>query len=83
MTQLEIRAEDDNLTINISQDLMTIKMNSSLHIKNPYNYEYDAAVIYANLQMNLKFQVNPGFNMTGKVSNMSFDVYAFETFFEQ
>ena len=49
MTQLEIRAEDDNLTINISQDLMTIKMNSSLHIKNPYNYEYDAAVIYANL----------------------------------
>ena len=29
-------------------------MNSSLHIKNPYNFDYDAAIIYANLEMNLQ-----------------------------
>ncbi len=53
-----------------------------MHIKNPYNVEYDSAVIISNIQVELQLQISEQFNLTGKVKNVTFNVQNVETYFE-
>ncbi len=81
-SSLEIRSLSVPV-LNITHSQTVIEGNCTLHIKNPFNEEYDAAIISSHLRMELIMEIHEKFNMTGKVEKIEFEVYGYETFFEQ
>ena len=62
--------------------MSTITANSSIHIRNPYNPEYDAAIIDCEMVITLILEVQANFNLTGRVSEIGINVTNVQTFFK-
>ena len=52
-----IQSEDPTPTLNITSKLSTVHGNASIHIKNPYNPEYDAAIIQCDLTIQMTLEI--------------------------
>ncbi|CDW78196.1 phospholipid transfer protein [Stylonychia lemnae] len=77
-----MEADESKPSLRITKDKTFIETDVRLHIKNPYNDQYDACIIYSKLEVELKLEVLSGFNLTGKVLNVTFTVHNMKAFFE-
>lgn len=77
-----LQSQDPAPKIKITQNKTVIEADVSLHIKNPYNIEYDASVVKSKLEIDLVFEVQENFNLTGKVKNITFTVQDMQNYFE-
>lgn len=77
-----METEDATPTLKITQNETVIEASTLIHIKNPYNSEYDAALIKGKMKVQLDMEVSQNFNLTGKVKKISFQVEDSKTFFE-
>eukprot|EP00347_Sterkiella_histriomuscorum_P017917 403347484 len=77
-----MESDEPKPVLKITQKETVIEAQTKLHIKNPYNSEYDAALITSKLTIQLELEVTQNFNLTGKVKKISFEVQGLQTFFE-
>jgi hypothetical protein len=77
-----IEADEAEPKLVITKEKTYIQSDVRLHIKNPYNVEYDSCIIYSKLEVELKLEVQQGFNLTGKVTNVTFTVTDMKAYFE-
>ena len=81
-TQLYLETYQGTPTLKITQNEIVIEANTKIHIKNPYNFEYDAAEIKALMNVQIDMEVTQNFNLTGKVKAITFTVEDVKTYFE-
>lgn len=55
--KMVMEADETEPKLIITQDKTYIESDVRLHIKNPYNEEYDACIIYSKLEVELKLEV--------------------------
>ena len=53
LTQVQITPMDENIILSINQSVMSVTMNSTLHIMNPFNLQYDAAIVNMILSVDI------------------------------
>ena len=80
--QVLIKSVQNSPSIYIKPKQTVINSTIDIILKNPYNKEYDSAIIYANLTLNLTLKVHDKFILTGNIDQLDLNVFNFITYFK-
>lgn len=69
-------------SVKITPQGSTVELLVEFHVKNPYNYEMDAALIIVKSSFNIKFTVDDDFKLSGEITSIDMAAVDFLPYFK-